>query len=31
LAAARKLPPCNRRAGTMGFCLGGRLAFMMAE
>lgn len=31
LAAARKLPGCNGKAGTMGYCLGGRLAFMMAE
>ncbi len=31
LAAVRKLPGCNGRAGTMGYCLGGRLAFMMAE
>ena len=31
VAAARKLPGCNGRAGTMGYCLGGRLAFMMAE
>ncbi len=31
LAAARKLPDCNGRAGPMGYCLGGRLAFMMAE
>jgi carboxymethylenebutenolidase len=31
LADARKLPGCNGRAGTIGFCLGGRLAFMMAE
>ena len=31
LAAARKLPACNGHAGTMGYCLGGRLAFMMAE
>lgn len=31
LAAARALPGCNGRAGTMGYCLGGRLAFMMAE
>ncbi len=31
LAAARKLPGTNGRAGTMGYCLGGRLAFMMAE
>jgi carboxymethylenebutenolidase len=30
LAAARTLPGCNGRAGTMGYCLGGRLAFMMA-
>lgn len=30
LAAARKLPGCNGRAGTMGFCLGGRMAAMMA-
>lgn len=31
LAAARALPGCNGRAGTMGYCLGGRLAVMMAE
>ena len=31
LRAARALPGCNGRAGTMGYCLGGRLAFMMAE
>ena len=31
LAVARELPDCNGRAGTMGYCLGGRLAFMMAE
>jgi carboxymethylenebutenolidase len=31
LAAARTLPGSNGRAGTMGYCLGGRLAFMMAE
>ena len=31
VAAARTLPGCNGRAGTMGYCLGGRLAFMMAE
>jgi carboxymethylenebutenolidase len=31
LAAARKLPGCNGRAGTIGYCLGGRLAFMMGE
>ncbi len=30
LDAARNLPGCNGRAGTMGFCLGGRLAVMMA-
>jgi len=30
LAAARALPGTNGRAGTMGFCLGGRLAFRMA-
>lgn len=30
IAAARALPGCNGRVGTMGFCLGGRLAFMMA-
>jgi carboxymethylenebutenolidase len=30
LAAARTLPGGNGRAGTMGYCLGGRLAFMMA-
>ncbi len=31
LAAARVLPGCNGRAGTIGYCLGGRLAMMMAE
>jgi carboxymethylenebutenolidase len=31
LAAARALPGCNGKAGTMGYCLGGLLAFMMAE
>jgi carboxymethylenebutenolidase len=31
LAAARTLPGANGRAGTMGYCLGGRLAVMMAE
>ena len=31
LAAARTLPGCNGRVGTMGFCLGGRLAMLMAE
>ncbi len=30
LKAARALPGCNGRVGTMGFCLGGRLAVMMA-
>lgn len=30
LDAARKLPGCNGLAGTVGFCLGGRLAVMMA-
>lgn len=30
LAAARALPGANGSAGTMGFCLGGRLAYMMA-
>jgi carboxymethylenebutenolidase len=30
LAFARTLPGSNGRAGTMGYCLGGRLAFMMA-
>ena len=31
LAVARTLPGANGRAATMGYCLGGRLAFMMAE
>ncbi len=31
LAAARALPGANGKAATMGYCLGGRLAFMMAE
>jgi carboxymethylenebutenolidase len=31
VAAARALPGCNGRAGTMGYCLGGKLAFQMAE
>jgi carboxymethylenebutenolidase len=31
VAAARKLPGSNGRVATMGYCLGGRLAFMMAE
>lgn len=30
LAAVRVMPGCNGKAATMGFCLGGRLAFMMA-
>lgn len=30
LAAARSMPGGNGRAGTMGYCLGGRLAVMMA-
>lgn len=31
LQAARTLPGCNGKVGTVGYCLGGRLAFMMAE
>jgi carboxymethylenebutenolidase len=31
VAAARTLPGANGRVGTMGYCLGGRLAVMMAE
>jgi carboxymethylenebutenolidase len=31
VAAARNLPGCNGRVGTMGYCLGGRLAFMMGK
>jgi carboxymethylenebutenolidase len=31
LAAARKHPLCNGRAGTVGYCLGGRLAVLMAQ
>lgn len=31
LAAARTLPNGNGKAGTMGYCLGGLLAFIMAE
>ena len=31
VAVARKLPGANGRVATMGYCLGGRLAFMMAE
>lgn len=30
LAAIRADPGCNGRAATMGYCLGGRLAFLMA-
>ncbi len=30
LAVARKMPGCNGKVGTVGFCLGGRLAVMMA-
>lgn len=30
LAAARALPGANGKVATMGYCLGGRLAFMMA-
>lgn len=31
LKATRALPGCNGRVGTVGFCLGGRLAVMMAS
>ena len=31
VAVARKLSGANGKVGTMGYCLGGRLAFMMAE
>ena len=31
VAEARKLPGANGKVATMGYCLGGRLAFMMAE
>ncbi|MGH7160930.1 MAG: dienelactone hydrolase family protein [Acetobacteraceae bacterium] len=31
VAASRTLPGSNGKVGTMGYCLGGRLAFMMAE
>lgn len=31
VAAARKLAGANGKVATMGYCLGGRLAFMMAE
>lgn len=30
LEALRKLPGCNGRVGTIGFCLGGKLAYLMA-
>jgi carboxymethylenebutenolidase len=30
VAVARTLPGANGKVGTMGYCLGGRLAFMMA-
>lgn len=30
VAAIRVLPGCNGKVATMGFCLGGRLAFLMA-
>jgi carboxymethylenebutenolidase len=30
LAALRDLPECSGRAGALGYCLGGRLAFLMA-
>ena len=30
VAAARTMPGCNGKVGTVGFCLGGRLAVMMA-
>ncbi len=30
VAVARTMPGCNGRVGTMGYCLGGRLAVMMA-
>ena len=31
VAAARRLPGANGKVATMGYCLGGRLAFMMAQ
>jgi carboxymethylenebutenolidase len=31
VAAARTMPGANGKVATMGYCLGGRLAFMMAE
>jgi len=30
LAALRKVPGCNGKAGAVGYCLGGRLAYLMA-
>jgi carboxymethylenebutenolidase len=30
LAHLRKLPGCNGKAGSVGYCLGGKLAFLMA-
>lgn len=30
LETLRKLPGCNGRVGTLGFCLGGKLAYLMA-
>jgi carboxymethylenebutenolidase len=30
LAVLRKLPGCTGKAGTVGYCLGGRLAYLMA-
>ena len=30
ITAARAMPGCNGKVATMGYCLGGRLAFMMA-
>lgn len=30
LATAKALPECNGRAGCVGYCLGGRLAYLMA-
>src|SRR4029079_2973082 len=31
VGVARKLPGASGKVATMGYCLGGRLAFMMAE
>jgi carboxymethylenebutenolidase len=30
VAAVRKMPECNGKVATVGFCLGGKLAFLMA-